>query len=189
MKIIIVLCLSVLWSCKQKNKAVDDSVTPINVLPYATMLGNEIKEIEETPSAITKYTINEQGVIIDSSYIERSEFKKLAQAFLDHNVADSLIKNNYTEQSFEDLSTGLYNFNYETKNADLPIKSLILSFSKSEQSVLKYVRIIKNFTQNNIKTDQNLYWKTNSYFTITNSKDSNNTTVRNTIKVVWNTNE
>jgi hypothetical protein len=182
-----ILCLSLLLSCKQKGKPDDDTTKEINVLPYTVMLGSEITEVENTPIAITKYTLNNKGAVIDSSYIERAEFKKLAQAFLDNNVADSLTKNNYTEQSFEDLSTGMYNFSYETKKESLPIKNLILSFSKETESTLKYVRINRKITQNNIVTNQILYWKNKYYFTITTTKDSSNINLSETIKVVWNT--
>ncbi len=180
-----ILCLGLFWHCKQKSKATDEPIKEINVLPYTVMLGSEITEVENTPVAITKYTLNDKGTVIDSGFIERAEFKKLAQSFLENNVGDSLIKNNYTEQSFEDLSTGLYNFSYETKKEDLPIKNLILSFSKENESTLKYVRINKKVTLNNVVANQILYWKNKYYFTITTTKDSS--TVSETIKVVWNT--
>jgi hypothetical protein len=174
-----------LLSCNQK-KTTPVAVKEISMLPYKGMLLGEIRTAVETPAAISQYTLNEDGTKKDSAYIDTTYFKTLALNFIEPNIADDAVKGQYIESSFEDLTSNQYNFSYDTKSTDLPVKSLILSFSKANQSNLNSLQLTKSYTKNNVHFFQQLFWRSNQYFTISTLKDSNHIETMHSIKVVWN---
>jgi hypothetical protein len=183
---ILLLFMVSIIACKQKKASpATPNATEITILPYASMLLGEVKTIEDTPHVVYQYTLDKNSTVIDSTKIDLPTFKKLVTNFTEPNIADETIKDNYTQNSFEDLASGSYNFSYETSNAALPVSRVIVSFGKAEQPILKSLQLTKFYNKNSSTTLQQLYWLSNHYFTISTSTDSNHTETVRTIKVAW----
>jgi hypothetical protein len=161
---IVFFVIFTLASCGTNKKK--EELPEIKILPYKEMLLGEIKLIAETPLAIYQFRFDGEGRQTDSTVIDRTLFNTLAANFYEPDIAQPDTRNNYIEKSFEDLNTKMYNFSYETNNSKLPVKNIILSFNKGDQSRLKSLQITKAFTSGNRQIQQQLYWKSNQYFTI-----------------------
>jgi hypothetical protein len=171
-------------ACKQK-KTSNITSQETNILPYTAILLEELKLLDSTPSATFKYNLNEKGIVVDSSIIDKKELRTLAKAFLDNPIDDKNIKNSYTETSYQDATIEQNNFTYTTTEKNLPIKSLTISFKSNQASTFSALQITKEFNEKNIPIRQQLYWESNRYFLITTIKDSVSIPNSSTIKVVW----
>jgi hypothetical protein len=176
--------VTIFYACKQKKT--DEAVIETNILPYTSILLEQLKTLDSTPSATYKYNINSKGIVVDSMIIDKIELRNLAKAFLDKSIEDSLLKNNYIETSYQDATIEQNNFTYTTKEKALPIKSLTISFKSNAASTFKSLQITKDFMEKSIPIRQQLFWESNKYFLITTIKDSASTVTSNSIKVVWN---
>ncbi len=168
-------------SCKNNNK----SKVITDILPYTDMLQNDIKTVLTTPTALQLYNFDTSGKAIDSTIIDTTLFKQLITTFIQPNIADSTIKNEYIESSFEDEDIGLISFSYDTKNKDLPVKNLIVSFNNGAVKQLKMVLIQKVYTENKKQVMQQLCWNVSKFFTINTTTDSSGIVTNSFKKVTW----
>lgn len=120
-----VLLLSVA-ACHQKNASapagpdstaagVTDS-TKKNYFPVADYIRSEIHYVDSMPLALLKYTTRDNHT--DSSFIKGDEFHRLAQEFILPELAEEDFEKNYTQNAFEDETSGYLTFTYTPRDKD-----------------------------------------------------------------------
>ena len=77
-------------------------------------------------------TINGQK---DSTVINIEQFNKMAQPFLENNIADLSVKKYYRQSIFQDMTTSSYTFNYTSVNSSLPVQNLSILLDTTTQTV------------------------------------------------------
>lgn len=111
-----------LLSCKNKtdsesgaNVRNNDSVSTEPFYPITQYVQQQIAYVDTTPLAIEKHVyINNSR--IDSSVIERSAFRSMADDFLSPDLNDEKVKPLYTENKFHDLTINTLTFSYNAKD-------------------------------------------------------------------------
>lgn len=152
--------------------------------PFIDYINNQLAYIDSTPFGIEKIlTIN--GKTIDSTYISKSELKKLAQQFILINPDDPSLKPYYLESSFNDLTLNRLTFSITAQNAALPLQQADILLNPENQMV-KNVVLRKQVNYGDSSSMQHLVWVDKMHFQIseTITKKDNNTFNRVT-RVVW----
>lgn len=99
----------------------NDSVKNEPYYPITQYVLEQIAYVDSTPLAIEKQTfIN--GKRIDSTIINRIEFKLLAEEFMKPNLNDKNIKPLYVENMYQDLTINSITFNYTTSDPGQELK-------------------------------------------------------------------
>jgi hypothetical protein len=175
----LLLSLLTLVSCKSSKSS------EVNVVPYAFMIENDLKILDSTPVAVMQFTLDTLGQIIDSSIITKADFRKLATAFLEPNIAATNLAKLYKESSYMDDYTKSFNFNYAATEADLPVRNVLISTSVSDNSKFKSVNISKYYNEKGGVVAEQLYWKANAYCLISKTTTINNVVSNVNKKIVW----
>jgi len=185
--ILITLLSITLFSCNQNKNNVDQQELPSNdstvFYPIHEYFVNQIKSVDSTSPTIKMVTtINGQK---DSATISTQQFDKLAQAFLENDIADKSIKKYYKQSIFQDQTTQSITFNYTTVNTSLPVQSLDILLDTITQEV-KRVFISRIKIVNDSTIVEKLNWKTNSNFLISRSVQlPSNKETKQQISVMW----
>lgn len=188
--ILITLISTGLLSCNQNKNNAKEQELPSNdstvFYPIHEYFVNQIKSVDSASPTIKIFTtINGQK---DSATINTQQFNKLAQTFLENDIADKSVKKYYRQSIFQDQTTQSITFNYTTVNSSLPIQSLDILLDTITQEV-KRVFISKVKTANDSTIVEKLNWKTNSSFLINRSVQlSSNKETTQQISVVWSDN-
>jgi hypothetical protein len=183
-ELVVIIILAYSFACKQKSTT--DAVKPFDVIPYALMLQEDLRQIDSMPLAIFVFNIDTNGVVIDSSIITKTEFKILAKKFMEPDISKAEIKKFYIENSYGDEAAKSYNFNYTTREKSQPFKSIIVSTSKENNARFKSLLETKQYELDGISYNEQLFWQSNSYCVITTVATKNNQSTTTTKKVVWN---
>jgi hypothetical protein len=179
-KFCIFLLLIFALGCKTKNN------TPDKVfMPYSILINDEVEKIIANPRAISLFHLDSSGKKLDSVYMEINEFKLLVKNFTEPNISDKKWKKYYTESVYGDASNNSFNFSYSTQENTAPIKEMILTTSKENESKLISLLVFKNYTKDSATIEEKLYWKADEYCqinTTTTIEQKSKTEIR---KVEW----
>lgn len=134
------IIISVLAACGSKSD------TP-NFVPYEAFIKNDLADLDSTPLLVMAYTIDTSGKKIDSSIIEKAEFRKIANQFISPSINDKKLKKYFREDSYADEATGLFNFTYTTLEKDLPVTMVIAGTTLAEKT--KFANLIVHKTLDN----------------------------------------
>jgi hypothetical protein len=124
---------------------------------------SQIKSVDSSVPVIRMVkTINGQK---DSASIGIDEFNKIAQTFLENNIADPSVKKYYRQSVFQDMTTDSYTFNYTSLNSSLPVQNLSVLLDTATQTVKRvFISKIKINGDNTIT--EKLSWKNDNSFLI-----------------------
>lgn len=167
----------------------EDSTATTAYLPVADYLRAEISYVDSTPLAIRKYTT--QNNRKDSSFIQQEEFNRLAKEFLVPELATDSFKNNYSESSFMDKTTGYLTFTYSTRNKELPLQRVdVLAAPGSSMNKVKSVYLQKHSAEGDTTVVKKMFWQMGHNFLIlTSSQLPGKAPLERQLKVVWATDE
>lgn len=175
-------------SCKNHPSTKDVVKDTIKSEPYYPIIDyiiSQVQYIDSTPFAIEKQ-IFINGKRTDSTLIDRTAFKTLAEEFERPNLNLNNIKPLYTENIYNDLSMNAITFTYDTKdpNQELQQTTVLLnpSTKKVKHIIFKKIRV----TGDTIVTINGL-WKNNMNFQLNYTyQPKGKTIVEKQIKVIWN---
>lgn len=179
----VVLCCI---ACSDSEKAAAPEAKAIVVFPIGLFFNQQIKEIDSLKLPTVKYTIN--GSRKDTAAITMEEFKHLAQEFLEADISQLPLKDQYKETSFADQSIPSVTLNYVTDNNQLTIRrvDVIVDPDPVADDQVKTVYIEKKETNRDTLIDKKLYWKSrNNFQVITSKRVGNQPEVISQLKVAW----
>lgn len=147
---------------------------------------SEIKEATSTPYFIYGI-IAKDGKRIDSTPLQNENFVKLAQAFLEKDIAVKGTKPYYKEDIFRDLSTNSVSISYTTVNKELDVQSVVVLVDDETASSVKYVFIRCQNSNGDSSTITRMNWHKGQSFTINKSiTKTNGESYSLQQKVAWN---
>jgi hypothetical protein len=184
------LLLAVACKHKPKEPAGDttepkDSAVNSGYLPVADFIKNDIIRVDSFAGGILKRA-NRNGKK-DSVYIQIPEFKKLASQFLIPELDSASFSQHMSESSLMDNTTEMLNFIYLPKQADWPLRKVMIYLTPSlADDKVDRIYIEKEFTRGDTSFHQKLNWKIQEYFyTITIQQPNNGPAVTTMEKVIW----
>ncbi len=166
MKNLLVVCLLCItaFACKNKSTAADPRITKADTTrfyPIASFIRGQLNLFESTKAIYVCVTI--AGEKKDSVVINKQEAYKLAKAFIDADISDSLHKINYKESVFHDAGTGSYNINYTAFNLTDTVQNIDILMDE-QTSLIKRLFIRKQYLQEDARIIEQLNWKANEGF-------------------------
>lgn len=166
------------------NKNTQTKADTINFFPIRDFILEDIKDVSNTPYSIQRISI--QNNIRDSSILDNSQFKQLANIFLERDSIISVNKNFYLESTFHDLTTKSYSFTYTSNNPNVQTKNIIVLVD-DENNKLKNIFIQSIITKSDTTFFENLSWNYKRNFQITNTiKVKQGSSIETRILVKWN---
>jgi len=124
---------------------------------------SQIKKVDSAIPSIHMVTIIRERK--DSVTINIEQFNKIAQTFLENNIADLSVKKFYRQSIFQDQTTGSYTFNYTSVNSSLPVQNLDVLLDTTTQTV-KRVFISRINIKGDSTITEKLSWKNDNSFLI-----------------------
>jgi len=163
----------------------DSTATTTAYLPVADYLRAEISYVDSTPLAIKKF--NDLNNRKDSSFIERDEFHQLAKEFLVPELATDSFKNNYSESSFSDKTSGYLTFTYSTQNKKLSLQRVdVFAAPGTSMDKVKSIYLQKFSTAGDTTIVKKMFWKMGHNFLIlTSLQVPGKAPLERRLKVVW----
>ena len=135
-----------LTSCKNKKSNTVQSLASDTSSFYDTksFFTEEINDIKAQPYIITNFTsINDSKK--DSSKINAAEFEKIAQQFIQKDIANKELKPYYKETVFRDLTTNSVVFDYTTKDSTKAVQNLHVLINEETSKVNSiYIKSIES---------------------------------------------
>jgi hypothetical protein len=178
-------------ACKHKPKQTEGAVTAQdslenkNYLPVADFIRNDIIRVDSFSGGIVrKLTINGKK---DSSYIQLPAFHQLANQFLLPELDSASFHQHFTESSLMDETTQMINFIYNVKQADWPLRNVMVYLQPSlANDQVKRIYMEKEFMSGDTTVQQRYTWKINEFFYIITLKQPKNGPAVTTMdKVIW----
>lgn len=177
--------LVLFYHCKPKVKPrenVQAEEKKKDFLPVIEFLTGEIKHVDTVPYTLVKYTtINDRT---DSVIINRAEFRKITNEFLEINIRDDKYKDSYDETSFADNSTGTLSFTYVSKSPDIKL-SKVDAYVNPESQKITRLYLERNYNNGDTAITKKLLWQTTGNFIIITIKNINNKESVVQEKIVW----
>jgi hypothetical protein len=192
------LCIStwILLSCACRHKASSspgETDSPSvgakeslrkNFFPVADYLRNEIRTVDSTPSAILKYTI--QNNRTDSAFISAPLFDQLAQEFLSPELDSPAFERSFSETSFADRTTNSVTFTYASLMNGQPLQRVDILLDPEANNRLKSIYMEKSFSAGDTLVSKKMLWKAGRNFLIITSKQlPGQAALVRQLKVVW----
>ncbi|HEX6916240.1 MAG TPA: hypothetical protein VF145_13415 [Chitinophagaceae bacterium] len=168
MRILLLVVTVLLFSCRDKNQDADTAGSakpPADTLPYYDLKQSvliDISNVAATPGILI-YKISETDGKRDSTVIDTTEFKRLAEPFLETELNMPAVKKQYKESVFEDRDTKSFVFNYETDNPTLPVKSIAILVDNQYQD-FKRADLLKSYQRNDTVFEERLAWTAGKKF-------------------------
>lgn len=181
-KYVLLTCILYL-SCTNKNATNENT---IEVLPYVDMLQQELKQIDSTPIALFMHNVDTVGNILDTTIIDKKDFRVLLQPFVTADISVAKRKKYFTESSYADAVNDSYNFAYTTNEVKEPVKSVILTTTSNDiNSTFKSLLMTQQYNSKDTIINTNLFWKAKQYCIITTLKKINTVTFSSSKKIMW----
>ena len=164
----VVFCVAIIVSsCGQENDESKNKKLPSTdstvFYPVHEYFLSQIKSVDSSlPSIHMVTTINGQK---DSTIISIEQFNRIAQTFLENNIADKSVKKYYRQSLFQDITTGSYTFDYTSVNSSLPVHNLNVLLDTATQTV-KRVFVSKIKIKGDSTITEKLSWKNDNSFRI-----------------------
>ncbi len=153
--------------------------------PVADFLKGQIHYADSLPTA--KLKITTQNNKIDSLYIERAEFNKIAQGFILPELEQNNFEKEFKEASFVDATTQSATFNYTSTNARSALQRIdVLATPDELYSKVKSIFLQETINKADTIIVKKMFWQTNKYFQIVSSiQPPNQAKTISQIKVTW----
>jgi hypothetical protein len=152
--------------------------------PYADYILNQLAYIDTTPFAIEK-TVSIDGVLKDSSFVQKDELNRMAGQFTDIDPNHPDIKAMYRESSFQDLTINRLTFSIVAQVDSLPLQQADILLNPENQSI-KNVILRKQWSRGDSSVSQHLLWVHNMHFQISEMISHNNgKNYTRVIRIVW----
>jgi hypothetical protein len=157
--------------------------------PVGDYLRTEILQVDSTPVAITRYTVQQDKK--DSAFISPAEFNKLAAAFLLPEFGDSIFEKKYQESSFIDKVTRSSTFMYSTTDRSLPLQRVdVVTVPGNTSNRVKSIYLEKSSISGDTVVMQKMFWKAGRNFQIITQTNVHGKPAANRqLKVVWDAGE
>ncbi|SRR6266487_989425 len=156
----------IVFSCKENSKSENNKLPSADstvFYPVQDYFLSQIKKVDSTMPAIHMVAIIRGQK--DSASISTEQFNKIAQTFLENNIADLSVKKFYRQSIFQDQTTGSYTFNYTSVNSSLPVQNLDVLLDTTTQTV-KRVFISRINIKGDSTITEKLSWKNDNSFLI-----------------------
>ncbi|HEX5026605.1 MAG TPA: hypothetical protein VFV68_15100, partial [Agriterribacter sp.] len=119
---------------------------------------------DSMPLAVIKYTTI--GGVTDTSIVEKSNFKGIAQSFVNPDIGSSIFKNQYKEESFIDATLGTITLTYTATNDTVEVRKTDVLLNQDDTKV-KTIYIEKKISEADSLVIKKMLWTTNRYCQIT----------------------
>jgi hypothetical protein len=178
-------------ACKNKPKQTEgaetaqDSLENKNYLPVADFIRNDIIRVDSFSGGIVrKVTIDGKK---DSNYIQLPTFHQLANQFLLPELDSASFHTHFNESSLMDETTQMINFIYNGKQADWPLRNVMVYLKPSLTSdQVNRIYMEKEFMSGDTSVQQRFTWKLREFFYIITVKQPKNGPAVTTMdKVIW----
>jgi hypothetical protein len=178
-------------ACKQKKgeapsatTAVRDSSSTESLYPYPQYIESQLAYLDTALLGI-EMVVYENGIKIDSGFIDRGKLRQLAKEFIEPDPNRNEIRDQYIENSFNDLTLNTVTFSITSKSPKNTLQQADILLNPDTRQV-KYVVIKKQTYKDGVSENKSLMWVHNMNFQINTSfvdKEGKETT--KLIKVVW----
>lgn len=176
-------------ACKQNSDSSNDKKTKDAgkkeaLYPYPQYIASQLAYLDTVPLGI-EMVVYENGAKTDSGFISRDAFKKLALEFMVPDPNQNSLRDQYEENSFQDLTLNTITFSITAKNAAMPLQQADILLNPDTRLV-KYILIKKQEKKDESIQTSRLMWVHNMNFQINSSvinKEGKETT--KLVKVVW----
>jgi hypothetical protein len=178
-------------ACKNKPKQTEGTVTAQdslenkNYLPVADFIRNDIIRVDSFSGGIVrKVTIDGKK---DSNYIQLPTFHQLANQFLLPELDSASFHTHFNESSLMDETTQMINFIYNGKQADWPLRNVMVYLKPSlTNDQVNRIYMEKEFMSGDTSVQQRFTWKLREFFYIITVKQPKNGPAVTTMdKVIW----
>ncbi len=156
----------IIFSCKENSRSESNKLPSADstvFYPVQDYFLSQIKKVDSAIPSIHMVTIIRERK--DSVTINIEQFNKIAQTFLENNIADLSVKKFYRQSIFQDQTTGSYTFNYTSVNSSLPVQNLDVLLDTTTQTV-KRVFISRINIKGDSTITEKLSWKNDNSFLI-----------------------
>ena len=155
-------------SCKNAaNKTDNTSIDTVHFFSIKDFFLSEVKDVQTTPYLMYQI-IAKPNNSKDSTAFTKENFATTAQQFIDCDISNSSLKNNYKESVFKDNSTQSITLNYSTANQELPIQNIDVLLDQRTNKVNRI--FIRKTVDNKDSLITILYsWKAGKSFSIIKS--------------------
>lgn len=141
----------------QDDKAATDSSATQPLYPFSQYLQHELEYIDSMPLAVEKI-VRQEGRTTDSGIINKTSFKSAIAFFTSIDPNKTELRSQYTETSFNDLSTEAITFSISSKNATLPLQQADILLHPTTQQVKSVaLSIEQSFADSSVSTK--VLWK------------------------------
>ncbi|MFY7900001.1 MAG: hypothetical protein ACOVNY_07435 [Chitinophagaceae bacterium] len=161
------ICFILLNGCKNAHEpSVEKSnVDTTTFFDIKSFFQNEIQQVKATPYFIYRIKTNDQNKK-DSTVISTTEFAQVANVFTQFDIRSNAMKQHYSENVFNDLSTKSITLNYTTSQKDLPVKSIDVLLDNEKNTVKRiFIKSIQDDADSSIIHQYS--WKAGKSFLIT----------------------
>jgi hypothetical protein len=164
--------------------AVIDSASKEPLYPYPQYIQDQIAYVDSMPLGI-EMKVFENGKMVDSTYINRDQFKELAKSFQQPDLNMASLRPRYEEKSYQDLTIDAVTFSITAKDPDLDVQQVDILLNPKTKKVKNIIIKKQEKTAAGIE-QKNMLWVHNMNFQISSSisHDDGRTTDK-VIKVVW----
>lgn len=181
MRFLFFLCIFFLVCCnfyctnndgmESKFKTVTHDTTQF--YPLQNYLLTQLKKVDDSAAKMYKSSMQNHS---DSALITKAVFDSLAKEFVAYDIADTLIKQFYSQNIFQDRTTNSITFTYTASADSLPLQSAEILLDSVSNVKRVFITIIKQFNDSTVT--EKLGWKNDeSLFInrITQQKDKKET--------------
>jgi hypothetical protein len=136
-----------------------DTKKEVVYYPISDYIRGQIQYVDTSLLAVIHYTTVNGAT--DSSVMEKPEFKKVAEEFLEPNLNDPLIKPKYEENAFIDATIGTITLTYSTKDEKAPLwKATVLLRQEDTKPI--YIYLEKQLLSPDSSVLKKMIWKADS---------------------------
>ncbi len=163
------LWLFIVACAEEGEKQEKKNETKAGYFPVGDYLRGEIGSVDSLPVGIMKKVILNNKT--DSAFIERAEFKRLANEFIGPDIEKNSLEKNFTENSFMDESTGYLSFTYQARNEEPTTRRIdVLAKPGATSAKVNSIYMEKEYLLHDTAINERLYWKANTSFRIIKEK-------------------
>jgi len=139
----------------------------IKFFPVNDIIMEDIGDVEKTAYYMYRITSGNH-IKRDSAAITVREFKTIANSFLDKNINTPVLKWQYQESVFHDLSLNSITITYSSENDKLPITDVTVLLDDKTNKV-KRIFISTFYRRNDSTFREKYFWKAGKSFQINQS--------------------
>jgi hypothetical protein len=171
-------------SCKPKEKE-----EPKKFISVLSLIEKQVAHIDTSLYSIRKYVIHD-SLHIDSSYVNRENFREVAKEFLEiPDLSDPKVAKRYKEETRYDALTNWVIVSYipvNPKKEDIQKQEIIVIPNVATGDKVNNIIIERLISNKNGYLSKKMYWQTDKNFLITTtSQKPGEPEIVTTTKVIW----